>query len=74
MVRLGLPNELDSLGITIKRTNELNDSNELRSLTHKINRAFYQEYELPRIIAGKLESNNKYNNIIQCKDFPYEYL
>ena len=71
MVRLVLLNELDPLGLTINRTN---DSNELRSLTHKINRAFYQEYELPRIIARKLESNNKYNNIIQCKDFPYEYL
>ena len=65
MVRLCLLNVLDSLGITIKRTNELNNSKELRTLTLNIKRAFYQE--------NKLESNNKYNTIIKCKDFPYEY-
>jgi hypothetical protein len=67
-------NELESLGITTKRTNELNDLKELRSLSHNIKRAFCQEYKLPRTIARKLESNNKYSNIIQCKDFRYEYL
>ncbi len=62
-------NELESLGITTKRTNELNDLNELRSLTDNIKRAFYQEYKLPRTIFRKLKSNNKYNKIIQGKDF-----
>ena len=52
-------NELESLGIATKRTNELNDLKELCSLTDNIKRAFYQEYKLPRIIARKLESNNK---------------
>ena len=35
-------NELESLGIATKRTNELNDLNELRNLTDNIKRAFYQ--------------------------------
>ncbi|MGB6672877.1 MAG: hypothetical protein WBE34_10615 [Candidatus Nitrosopolaris sp.] len=62
-------NELESLGIATKRTNELNDLNELRNLTDNIKRAFYQEYKLPGTISQELESNNKYNKIIQCQDF-----
>ena len=57
------------VSLTTKRTNELNDLKELCSLTDNIKRAFYQEYKLPRIIARKLESNNKYHNIIQCEAF-----
>jgi hypothetical protein len=49
--------------------NELNDLKELRSLTGNIKRGFYEEYKLPSTIARKLESNNKYNNIIQCEAF-----
>ena len=44
--------ELESLGISTKRTNELNDLKELRSLTDNIKRAFYHEYKLPRTVAG----------------------
>jgi hypothetical protein len=59
-------NELESLGIATKRTNELNDLNELRNLTDNIKRAFCQEYKLPGTISRELKSNNK---IIQCEDF-----
>jgi hypothetical protein len=38
-------NELESLGISAKRTNELNDLNEISSLAENIKWGFYQEYE-----------------------------
>ncbi|MGC2669121.1 MAG: hypothetical protein WA220_08060, partial [Candidatus Nitrosopolaris sp.] len=38
-------NELESLGISAKRINELNDLNEISSLADNIKRGFYQEYE-----------------------------
>jgi hypothetical protein len=37
-------NELDSLGISTKRINELNDLKEISNLTENIKQAFYQDY------------------------------
>lgn len=37
--------ELDSLGITVKRKNELNDEQELCSLTDNIKQMLFQEYK-----------------------------
>ncbi len=45
-------NELESLGISTKRTNELNDLNEIRTLTENIKLVLYQEYKL-RFLARK---------------------
>jgi hypothetical protein len=45
-------NELESLGISTKRTNELNDLNEIRTLTENIKLNLYQEYKL-RFFARK---------------------
>jgi len=39
-------NELESLGISTKRTNELNDLSEIRNLTENIKLLLYQEYKL----------------------------
>jgi hypothetical protein len=38
-------NELETLGISAKRINELNDLNEISNLADNIKRGFYQEYE-----------------------------
>jgi hypothetical protein len=38
-------NELETLGISAKRINELNDLNEISSLADNIKRGLYQEYE-----------------------------
>lgn len=38
-------NELESLGISAKRINELNDLKEIRNLTENIKEAFYQDYK-----------------------------
>ena len=38
-------NELESLGISSNRINELNDLKEIRSLAENIKQGFYQEYE-----------------------------
>jgi hypothetical protein len=37
-------NELQSLGLDIKKTNEFNDLNEIRSLTKIIKQGFYLDY------------------------------
>jgi len=39
-------NELESLGISTKRTNELNDLNEIRALTENIKLVLYEKYKL----------------------------
>lgn len=39
-------NELESLGLSIKRTNEFNDLNEMRSLTQIIKQSIYLEYKV----------------------------
>jgi hypothetical protein len=39
-------NELESLGITTNRRNELNDLNEISTLTENIKFNLYQEYKL----------------------------
>ena len=36
-------NELESLGLSVKKTNEFNDLNEIRSLTEIIKQGFYQD-------------------------------
>jgi hypothetical protein len=38
-------NELETLGISAKRVNELNDLNEISTLAENIKWGFYQEYE-----------------------------
>jgi hypothetical protein len=38
-------NELDSLGIETKRTNDLNDNDELAALADNIKQVYYQEYK-----------------------------
>jgi hypothetical protein len=38
-------NELESLGISSKKTNELNDKKEVSDLTENIKQALYQEYK-----------------------------
>jgi hypothetical protein len=38
-------NELESLGISTKRINELNDLKEIRNLTENIKEAFYHDYK-----------------------------
>lgn len=38
-------NELESLGISTKRINELNDLKEIRNLTENIKEAFYYNYK-----------------------------
>jgi len=38
-------NELDSLGIVVKKRNELNDVKELRDLTENIKQTFIQDYK-----------------------------
>jgi hypothetical protein len=38
-------NELESLGLSIKNTNEFNDLNEMRSLTQIIKRSIYLDYK-----------------------------
>jgi hypothetical protein len=46
-------NELESLGVSSKRINELNDLKEISSLAENIKQGFYQEYESrPAIIKG----------------------
>lgn len=39
-------NELESLGLSIKKTNEFNDLNEMRSLTQIIKQSIYLEYKV----------------------------
>ena len=38
-------NELESLGLNVKKTNEFNDLNEIRSLTEIIKQGIYQDYK-----------------------------
>ena len=38
-------NELESLGVGVKKTNELNDLREIRSLAENIKQDFYQHYK-----------------------------
>jgi hypothetical protein len=38
-------NELDSLGVTAKKTNELNDINEISKLTQNLKQHLYREYK-----------------------------
>lgn len=38
-------NELQSLGVGVKKTNELNDLKEIRSLAEIIKQGFYQHYK-----------------------------
>lgn len=38
-------NELQSLGVGVKKTNELNDLKEIRSLAEIIKQGFYQDYK-----------------------------
>gem|GEM_PF-501672 len=38
-------NELESLGVGVKKTNEFNDLKEIRSLAEVIKQGFYQDYE-----------------------------
>jgi hypothetical protein len=38
-------NELESLGVGAKKTNELNDLKEIRSLAEIIKQSFYQDYK-----------------------------
>jgi hypothetical protein len=38
-------NELESLGLSVKKTNEFNDLNEIRSLTEIIKQGFYQNHK-----------------------------
>jgi hypothetical protein len=38
-------NELESLGLSIKKTNEFDDLNEMRSLTQIIKRSSYLDYK-----------------------------
>lgn len=38
-------NELESLGIGVKKTNEFNDLKEIRSLAESIKQGFYQDYK-----------------------------
>jgi hypothetical protein len=38
-------NELDSLGIAPKKTNELNDKQEISDLSEKIKQILYQDYK-----------------------------
>jgi hypothetical protein len=46
-------NELESLGVSSKRINELNDLKEISSLAENIKQGFYQEYESrPATIKG----------------------
>jgi len=37
-------NELESLGVGVKKTNEFNDLKEIRSLAEIIKQGFYQDY------------------------------
>jgi hypothetical protein len=39
-------NELESLGLSIKKTNEFNDLNEMRSLTQIIKQSIFLEYKV----------------------------
>jgi len=38
-------NELESLGLSVKKTNEFNDLNEIRGLTEIIERELYQDHK-----------------------------
>jgi hypothetical protein len=38
-------NELESLGVGVKKTNEFNDLNEIRSLAEIIKEGLYKDYE-----------------------------
>ena len=38
-------NELESLGVSVKKTNEFNNLNEIRSLAEVIKQGFYQDYK-----------------------------
>jgi hypothetical protein len=38
-------NELESLGISSKKTNELNDQKEISNLTENIKQTLYQDYK-----------------------------
>jgi hypothetical protein len=38
-------NELESLGVGVKKTNEFNDLKEIRSLAEIIKQGFYQDYK-----------------------------
>jgi hypothetical protein len=38
-------NELESLGLSVKKTNEFNDLNEIRSLAEIIKQGFYQDHK-----------------------------
>lgn len=40
-----LRGELESLGISPKSTNELNDSKELEALTENVKQTYYQDYK-----------------------------
>jgi hypothetical protein len=39
------PNELESLGVSPKRCNELNDKQEVSNLTENLKQIFYQAYK-----------------------------
>jgi hypothetical protein len=38
-------NELESLGLSVKKTNEFNDLNEIRSLAESIKQGLYQDHK-----------------------------
>jgi len=38
-------NELESLGLSVKKTNEFNDLHEIRNLTEIIKQGFYQDHK-----------------------------
>jgi hypothetical protein len=46
-------NELESLGISAKRTNELNVLNEISILPENVKRGFYQEHESRTSTIGR---------------------
>jgi len=38
-------NELESLGLSVKKTNELNDLTEIRGLVENLKQVYYQDYK-----------------------------
>lgn len=48
-------NELESLGISAKKTNELNDQKEMSDLTENIKQTLYEEYKLSIMKDGSKE-------------------
>jgi hypothetical protein len=57
---------LESLRISAKRTNELNDPNEISSIAENIKWGFYQEYKglpllMERRAGDKFNSHNRRN-------------